>query len=123
MRIALFDDDAEQTAFISSTLAQAGHACVSHTFDVNPIDALRRDEAGLLILHWQSSGHRETDVLRLIRNELPACFPVLAVTAAHDDEAILSALAAGANDYIVKPLRRRELVARATVLMRRACPD
>jgi two-component system response regulator RegX3 len=66
-------------------------------------------------------GHFDGDALGFCRRLWAAApaFPVL-VTGTNDEEAITSALAQGADDYLVLPLRPAELVARVRAVLRRA---
>jgi DNA-binding response OmpR family regulator len=59
------------------------------------------------------------DVLRLVRAKFsPARLPILIVSARDDESMIVHALAAGANDYVVKPYRFGELLARTVTHLR-----
>jgi DNA-binding response OmpR family regulator len=48
--------------------------------------------------------------------------PVLFLTTSSGEDDIVAGLAAGADDYMIKPLRRGEMVARVQALLRRAYP-
>ena len=63
------------------------------------------------------------DVLRWVREKLPAVLPVLFMTSRSGEDDIVAGLAAGADDYMIKPIRRGELVARVQALLRRAYPS
>ncbi|MEF2640738.1 MAG: response regulator transcription factor, partial [Lachnospiraceae bacterium] len=51
--------------------------------------------------------------------------PILVLTAYEDEDYAVRAFEAGADDYVIKPFRSRELVARMSALLRRTCrkPD
>lgn len=51
------------------------------------------------------------DLIHIIRTKVPYC-PVMVITSNDDDDSIGLALAAGANDFIKKPINRKELLAR-----------
>ena len=57
------------------------------------------------------------EVCRRIQAERPV--PVLMLTARDDEADILVGLGVGADDYLTKPFRMRELVARVAALLRR----
>lgn len=61
--------------------------------------------------------------LAALRAGMSPAVPILLLADAEDLSAIGGALAAGANDYIIAPLRRTELALRARVLLQRAYPD
>ena len=62
-------------------------------------------------------GYDGHEVCRRIQAERPV--PVLMLTARDDEADVLVGLAVGADDYLTKPFRMRELVARIAALLRR----
>lgn len=122
MRIAVLDDDRGQSDLICQALTSAGHAC--HAFDDGKemLNQLRRDSFDMLVIHWQASNLSGVEVVRWARERLPANLPVLFITGRSSEDDIIAGLAAGADDYMIKPIRRGELVARVQALLRRAYP-
>jgi len=59
------------------------------------------------------------DVLRAIRTRVPVTVPVLFLTARDTEQDVIEALEAGADDFVVKPVRNGELQARPRALWRR----
>ena len=55
-----------------------------------------------------------------VRQRLKSDVPILFVTARTDEQDVVAALREGADDYIAKPLKRLELIARLDAVMRRA---
>jgi DNA-binding response OmpR family regulator len=62
-------------------------------------------------------------VVRWVRANLKAKVPVLFVTSHVDEGDLVEALKAGADDYMCKPVRVPELLARLHALLRRAYPE
>jgi DNA-binding response OmpR family regulator len=60
------------------------------------------------------------DLLNWVRGNLGWDIPALVVTARDDEETVVAALQAGADDYVVKPPKPLELLARVAALARRA---
>ena len=82
--------------------------------------AVDRDTAGrpdLVVLAVMLPGFDGLEVCRRIQAQSPV--PVLMLTARDDEADILVGLAVGADDYLTKPFRMRELVARVRALLRR----
>ncbi len=77
----------------------------------------------MLVLHWQTTDAEPEQVMHAVREYLPAALPVLFITSRSSEDDIIAGLASGANDYIIKPIRRGELVARVQALLRRAYPS
>jgi DNA-binding response OmpR family regulator len=122
MRIALLDDDRSQSEVIHQVLAAIGHSCQSFQTGWDLLSHLRRESSELLIIDWQVKDASGAEVLRWVRDKLPPPLPVLFLTVRSGEDDIVAALAAGANDYLIKPIRRGELVTRVQVLLRRAYP-
>ena len=122
MRIAVLDDDRSQSNLVCQVLTSAGHTC--HAFDSGKemLNQLRRESYDMLIIHWQMPNVGGAEVIRWARERLPANLPVLFVTSRSSEDDIIAGLAAGADDYMIKPIRRGELVARVQALLRRAYP-
>lgn len=122
MRIAVLDNDHNQTDLICQVLATAGHGCQSFTSSRELMSQARRDSFDMLILHWQLADGGGADVVRWVRDRLSPTFPVLFITGRSNEDDIVAGLASGADDYMIKPIRRGELVARVQALLRRAYP-
>lgn len=122
MRIAVLDDDRTQTDLVCQVLTAAGHSCHPFQSGKEMLNQLRRESFDMLIIDWQVPDLSGADVLRWAREKLPAVLPVLFMTSRSGEDDIVAGLAAGADDYMIKPIRRGELVARVQALLRRAYP-
>lgn len=123
MRIAVLDDRRSQSDVVCQVLTAAGHGC--HAFDNGKdiVSHLRREGVEMLIIDWQVAGLGGAEVLRWAREKLVPNLPVLLMTSLSGSNDIVAGLTAGANDYLVKPIRRGELVARVQALLQRAYPS
>lgn len=77
----------------------------------------------LLVLDWMLPDSTGIDVIGAIRSSPNARLPVVFLTARDAEDDIVRALAAGGDDYVVKPPKRRELLARIAVVLRRVGGD
>jgi two-component system response regulator RegX3 len=75
----------------------------------------------MAVLDWMVPDVSGEEVLRWIRARHRA-MPVLFATANDSEAEVAHILSIGADDYLVKPLRRLEFVARLAALARRAAP-
>jgi DNA-binding response OmpR family regulator len=123
MRIAVLDSERSQADLICQVLTSAGHAC--HGFDNGKdlLAHLRKDSYDMLIMDWQVIDLSGVEVLRRAKEKLPANTPMMFLTTSSGEDDIVAGLGAGADDYMIKPLRRAELVARVQALLRRAFPS
>ena len=120
MRIALLEDDPAQSDLVRLWLSGAGHIC--HSFDRSKefMRVLSHDSFDLLVLDWELPDVNGDAVLAWARANGHESVPVLFTTARNEEQDIVAALKAGADDYLVKPLRKEELLARIGALVRRS---
>jgi two-component system, OmpR family, phosphate regulon response regulator PhoB len=122
LTLAIVDDDGEQRSAVSAALAPLG-AC--HTF-ANAELLFAKIQAGytptVLLLDWGLPGMSGLAALKALRKQ-GLTVPVLFLTSRDSERDVVSALNAGADDYLVKPFRAGELTARVKTLLRRAAPE
>ncbi len=120
MRIAILEDDPAQARVLREWLSAAGHVCHVYETSRQLLAELRRESFDLLMLDWQVPDLSGIEVLRRVRSDLGTRVPVLFVTSRDSERDIVDALEAGADDYLIKPPRRLELLSRVHALWRRA---
>lgn len=119
MRIALLEDDPSQADLVKRWLEVAGHSCALSLRGKAFIRDIGRESYDLYILDWEVPDLSGAEVLAWICAHIENPVPILFVTARDREEDIVHALSSGADDYMVKPLRRGELLARIEALARR----
>ena len=124
LRIALLEDNHEQAARVSRWIESSGYHCgVFHTAD-DFQRGFRKTSYDVVVLDWMlQGGSTGLDVLQWIRKTLTSDIPVIFATSRQAEEDIVTALRAGADDYLAKPVRQHELLARLYALARRAQPE
>lgn len=122
MRIAFLEDDPAQAETIAAWLAAAGHDV--HVFGLGR-DLLRhasRESFDTFLIDWMLPDQSGHEVLRWLRQERGETAPAIFVTSRDAEEDIVAGLNAGADDYMVKPIRRLELLSRLDAVWRRTRP-
>ena len=112
MRIAALDDEASQLELIRYTMEEIGHECHGFSEGKALLRDLHHQTYDLLILDWGLPDMQGPRVVRWIREDLNSRIPILFVTNRREESDMVEGLAAGADDFMVKPIRVAELQAR-----------
>ncbi len=120
-KVLLVDDVEDNRLILERRLSRRGYKIISVSSGYEAIEWLAQNSADIILLDWMMSGMSGLDVLKQIRtNPASSDVPVLMVTARTAGEDISEALAAGASDYVTKPVDIAILTARMTVHLERA---
>ena len=121
--VGILEDEQPQAELLSGWLTEAGyevfHCDTGEAFLCRVADG----QADILILDWQLPDCEGIEVLEKVRESLHFGGPVLFATAKDSEEDIVRGLTTGADDYLIKPLRRAELLARVAALWRRSADE
>ena len=120
MKIASLEDDLDQARRIHQVLTAAGYTCTSYHQSRDLLAALRTENFDLVLLDWHLPDIDGDDVVRWLRANVGPRVPVIFLTNRSSEDDLVEGLRAGADDYIVKPLRPLELLARVAALLRRS---
>ncbi len=123
MRISVLEDDPDMRALIVEWLTHAGYSVHEFGTARDFMRILSRESFDLCLLDGNLPDVQGHEVLHWMRNDRRDASPVMFVTARDTEEDIVSALQGGADDYVVKPVRRAELVARVEAILRRTQPS
>jgi DNA-binding response OmpR family regulator len=119
-RILVAEDDRKQAQLLRRYLELEGHAVLVVQDGRAAIEQARRRRPDLLLLDVMMPKVDALDVCRVLRGEMD--IPILLLTARSTEDDVLLGLDLGADDYVTKPYRPRELVARVRTLLRRRAP-
>jgi len=122
LRISILEDDPDQLALLKRWLADDGHDVHGYVAGREAMKHAGRESFDLFVLDWQVPDVSGADVLMWLRTNVSRTVPILFVTVRDSEQDIVFALENGADDYMVKPARRQELLARVHALLRRAYP-
>lgn len=116
-RILVVEDEPVINQAITDRLRAEGFDVVQAWDGPAAVEVFGTATPDLVVLDVMLPGYDGHEVCRRIQAKRPV--PVLMVTARDDEADILVGLGVGADDYLTKPFRMRELVARISALLRR----
>ena len=122
MHIAILEDDADQRALLELWLGSGQHTSRGFGMAAEFIEGAKKERFDLLLIDWMLPDGTGADVLQWVRQNLGWDIPVLVVTARDDEATVVAALKMGADDYVVKPPKPMELLARLENVARRVKP-
>lgn len=120
-RILVVDDDPDICALLEFKLAACGYDVVVENDGEAALAALDQESMDLVLLDWMMPRMGGLEVCLALRSdERFANLPVLMLTAKAQESDVQRGLAAGADDYILKPFSPREVAARVATALSRA---
>ena len=111
------DDERIRTALIRA-LRERGHAVTSAATALAGLQQAVEERPDLVVLDLGLPDLDGRELLRMLR--AVSSVPVIVATARDDDESVVQALDAGADDYVLKPFQSAQLEARIRAVLRRA---
>lgn len=116
-KLLIVDDETDIATSIQYVLTQEGFATVLAHDGLKAIELIEREKPDLIILDLMMPGLDGLEVCRRVR-ATDRRTPILMLTARTSEIDTVVGLELGANDYIAKPVRLRELVARVKAHLR-----
>lgn len=118
-RVLVVDDDPDMARFLARLLAQQGMQAEVAADGDAALERIAAAPPDLVLLDVQMPGPSGFDICRKLKNaDATALLPVVLVTALEDHDSRIKGIEAGADDFLSKPVRREELVARVKTLQR-----
>lgn len=122
MNFAVVEDSRSQAEVLKALLKGEGHQAEVFAEGKACLEALKTRSFDCFIIDWNLPDMEGSDVLKHVRQTCGWDVPVIFCTARTDEEAAADILRAGADDYIPKPIRYMEFMARIHALLRRRKP-
>ncbi|MFM2075326.1 MAG: hypothetical protein RJB34_1631 [Pseudomonadota bacterium] len=119
MHIALLEDDPDQRALLQLWLRSDGHDCVGWATLCELQSDFGRSHFDVLLLDWMLPDGSGLDGLNWVRQTVGWNVAVVVLTTRDDEATVVRALQAGADDFLVKPAKPLELLARLNAAVRR----
>lgn len=118
LKILVVDDEPAMVGALGALLGQAGHRIIAAYDGDEALRRFRDDEPDLVLLDLAMPGMDGATVCKRIREVSDA--PIIVVSGERDHAATVDLLDLGADDYVRKPFRADELLARVRAVSRRA---
>jgi two-component system response regulator MtrA len=116
-RILVVDDDQAISEILGIVLRAEGFEPYFCADGAKALDAFHKCNPDLVLLDLMLPGRDGIDICRAIR--LESGIPIVMLTARSDSQDIVTGLESGADDYIVKPIKNKELIARIRARLRK----
>lgn len=116
-RILVVEDEVDLNLLITRQLRLEGHDVVQTHDGASAVSLLEASAFDLVVLDWMLPKLDGLAVCRRLRER--HITPVLMLTARGEEADIVLGLEVGADDYLTKPFRMRELTARVRAILRR----
>jgi DNA-binding response OmpR family regulator len=115
--VLVVEDDRVINDAVADRLRGEGYDVVQAFDGPTAVETCAETSPDVVVLDVMLPGFDGHEVCRRIQAQRPV--PVLMLTARDDEADVLVGLAVGADDYLTKPFRMREVVARVAALLRR----
>ena len=118
-RVLVVDDDPDMLALLAMYVHKAGIAVEVASDGETALAKAHQSPPDLMLLDVMMPGTNGFEICsKLKSNERTALIPVVLVTALEDTKSRVQGIEAGADDFLSKPVKREELVARVRTLCR-----
>ena len=123
-RIIIIEDDPDICEILEYNLQQEGFDIETFHDGQKALDAMLQDPPDLVLLDLMLPGKNGLEIARIIRkDEHTFNVPIIMITARSEEMDVLQGLEQGADDYITKPFRPKEVIARVKAMLRRHLRD
>ncbi|MDF0529043.1 MtrAB system response regulator MtrA [Tsukamurella sp. 8F] len=116
-RILVIDDDPALAEMLTIVLRNEGFESMVVGDGTQALSAARDFRPDLVLLDLMLPGMNGIDVCRVLRAD--SSVPIVMLTAKSDTVDVVLGLESGADDYVIKPFKPKELVARVRARLRR----
>jgi two-component system KDP operon response regulator KdpE len=117
-QLLVVEDDERIRSSLIRALRERGHAVSSAGTAMDGLRQAVEERPDLVLLDLGLPDLDGVELLRMLRAVSPV--PVIVATARDDDDSVVGALDAGADDYVLKPFQAGQLEARIRAVLRRA---
>lgn len=122
-KIVVIEDEPDILEVIQHNLTREGFKVLACTDGAEGLRMVQNEAPALVLLDLMLPGMDGLEVCRLLKMDtVTQHIPIVMITAKAEESDIVLGLGLGADDYMTKPFRPRELVARVRAVLRRVPP-
>ncbi len=112
-RVLIVDDDPAITRILKAHLTSGGYEVVTAQNGREALETIQTHQPSYLITDWEMPEMDGVELCRRVRQlDLPGYLYIVFLTSRSGQDDLMGAMAAGADDFLNKPLRKEELLAR-----------
>lgn len=120
-RILVVDDERDIVDLVAYNLGKEGFAVLRAYDGEEAMELIEKEQPRLVVLDLMLPGMNGLDICRVLRKKARTeTLPIIMLTAKGDEIDKVLGLESGADDYVTKPFRVRELLARVRAVLRRS---
>lgn len=120
MRVLVVEDEPDIASFLKKGLEENGYEVMVAYDGEIALRLVQNDPYDIILLDLILPKINGIDVCKKLRNDLGFANPIIMLTALGSTDDVVHGLDIGADDYLVKPIKFRELLARMTAHARRS---
>ena len=120
-RVLIIEEDEDQLFELTIGLGREGFAISGARDNAEALAAIERDRPDVILLEVMLPGMSGIDVCRALRDR-GISTPIIMMSSRNEELDVVLGIEVGADDYVAKPYRMRELVARIGAQLRRSLP-
>lgn len=112
-RVLVVEDERSMRGLLKALLSHIGHDCLEAQDGRQGLTLALRERPHLMIVDWAMPEMNGIELIRALREtEIGRSIYILILTGLDQEENLVEAFAAGADDFLVKPLKPKVLAAR-----------
>jgi len=120
IKIMVVEDDPDISEILEYNLQQEGYDVIVCNDGETALDLIQKNPPTMILLDLMLPGKNGLEIARAVRkDDRTTNLPIIMITARSEEMDVLQGLELGADDYITKPFRPKEVIARVKALLRR----
>jgi two-component system, OmpR family, alkaline phosphatase synthesis response regulator PhoP len=120
-KVVLIDDEVDIIEFLSYNLKQENYTVLAFSEPLEAMEYIKKYSADIIITDWLMPDFDGLDVCRTLKsNKETASIPIFMISCKDDEIDIVTALEVGADDFLTKPFRIKELIVKIKKILKKS---